>query len=86
MMDRQLFLQQLRALLSDTAPEEREEAIRYYEEYFDEAGPEQEQAILAELGSPAKVASIIRANVPGSRAARPSGTKPASNADRKSVV
>ncbi len=80
MMDRQLFLQQLRALLSDTAPEEREEAIRYYEEYFDEAGPEQEQAILAELGSPAKVASIIRANVPGSRAARPSGTKPASNA------
>lgn len=77
MMDREQFLQQLRALLADTAPEEREEAIRYYEEYFDEAGPEQEQAILAELGSPAKVAAIIRANVPGSR---PAYTKPAAPA------
>lgn len=76
MMDRQQFLQQLRALLSDITPEEREEAIRYYEEYFDEAGPGQEQAILAELGSPAKVAAIIRANVPGSRAAKPASNAP----------
>ena len=29
--------------------------------------PEQEQAVLAELGSPEKVAAIIKANVPGSR-------------------
>lgn len=70
MMDRHTFLQQLRALLADTSAEEREEAIRYYEEYFDEAGPEQEQAVLAELGSPAKVAAILRANVPG-QAAKP---------------
>lgn len=81
MMDREQFLQQLRALLADTAPEEREEAIRYYEEYFDEAGPEQEQAILAELGSPAKVAGIIRANVPGSRpAGGPAYARPAASA------
>lgn len=76
MMDRQQFLRQLSALLSDITPEEREEAIRYYEEYFDEAGPGQEQAILAELGSPAKVAGIIRANVPGSRAAKPASNAP----------
>lgn len=84
-MNRELFLRQLRTLLSDVTEEEREEAIRYYEEYFDEAGPEQEQALLAELGSPAKVAGIIRANVPGSRANAAGRTaadtaRPASNA------
>ena len=88
-MNRELFLRQLRTLLSDVTEEEREEAVRYYEEYFDEAGPEQEQALLAELGSPAKVAGIIRANVPGSRqstaqnaaaSARPASNTPASNA------
>ena len=66
-MTKQEFLQRLNRLLADVTPEEREEALRYYEEYFDEAGPEQEQAVLAELGSPEKVAAIIKANVPGSR-------------------
>ena len=65
-MTKQEFLQRLNRLLADVTPEEREEALRYYEEYFDEAGPEQEQAVLAELGSPEKVAAIIKANVPGS--------------------
>lgn len=66
-MTKQEFLQRLNRLLADVTPEEREEALRYYEEYFDEAGPVQEQAVLAELGSPEKVAAIIKANVPGSR-------------------
>lgn len=66
-MTKQEFLQRLSRLLADVTREEREEALRYYEEYFDEAGPEQEQAVLAELGSPEKVAAIIKANVPGSR-------------------
>lgn len=66
-MTKQEFLQRLSRLLADVTVEEREEALRYYEEYFDEAGPEQEQAVLAELGSPEKVAAIIKANVPGSR-------------------
>lgn len=66
-MTKQEFLQRLNRLLADVTQEEREEALRYYEEYFDEAGPEQEQAVLAELGSPEKVAAIIKANVPGSR-------------------
>lgn len=65
-MTKQEFLQRLNRLLADVTQEEREEALRYYEEYFDEAGPEQEQAVLAELGSPEKVAAIIKANVPGS--------------------
>lgn len=66
-MTKQEFLQRLRCLLADVTEEEREEALRYYEEYFDEAGPDEEQAILKELGSPEKVAAIIKANVPGSR-------------------
>lgn len=66
-MTKQEFLQRLRRLLADVTEEEREEALRYYQEYFDEAGPDQEQAVLAELGSPEKVAAIIKANVPGSR-------------------
>ena len=60
-MMKQEFLQRLNRLLADVTQEEREEALRYYEEYFDEAGPEQEQAVLAELGSPEKVAATIPA-------------------------
>ena len=66
-MTREEFLRRLYELLSDVTDEERAEAIRFYEEYLDDAGPQQEAQVLAELGSPEKVAAIIRANVPGSR-------------------
>ena len=62
------FLRQLDEMLADVTEEERREALRYYEEYLRDAGADQEQQVLAELGSPARVAAIIRANVPGSRA------------------
>jgi uncharacterized membrane protein len=39
--------------------EDMTDALQFYEEYFDEAGPEQEQAVIAELGSPAYVAAQI---------------------------
>lgn len=61
-MNRGEFLAKLRLQLRDFSAEEREEALKFYEEYLDEAGPEQESAVLAELGSPEKVARIIRAN------------------------
>ena len=62
-MTREEFLQRLdKALLAQVTEEERTEAIQFYEEYFSEAGPEQEEAVLAELGSPEKVAAIIKAN------------------------
>jgi uncharacterized membrane protein len=41
---------------------EREEAIAYYNEYFDEAGPENEARVIAELGSPVRVAAQIKAD------------------------
>lgn len=76
-MTKQIFLNRLGQLLADVSAEERAEALRYYEEYFAEAGPEQEQALLAELGSPEKVAAIIRTNVPGSRPAGPAAAQAA---------
>mgnify|MGYP002585377349 CR=1 FL=1 len=67
-MNRAEFMAALEAQLRDITTEERDEALKFYNEYLDEAGPENEAAVLAELGSPEKVAAIIKANVPGSRA------------------
>ena len=54
-MNRQEFLERLRILLGDLSEEEREEAVQYYEDYFADAGPEMEEQIIKELGSPEKV-------------------------------
>ena len=51
-MTKQEFLQRLEQLLADLPYEERDSAMTYYREYLEEAGPENEQAVLAELGSP----------------------------------
>ena len=60
-MNKKLFLDELHRLLSDLPPEERNQAIKYYEDYFEDAGPENEQAILKELGSPQELANQIKA-------------------------
>ncbi len=57
------FLNQLASQLSDISPEEREEALSYYREYIEDAGLENEEALLQELGSPAKVASDIKKDI-----------------------
>ena len=62
-MNREEFMQQLARLLSDLPENERMEAIRYYNDYFDEAGPENEAKVISELGSPGKVAAIIKADL-----------------------
>ena len=62
-MNREEFMQQLARLLSDLPENERMEAIRYYNDYFDEAGPENEANVIRELGSPGKVAAIIKADL-----------------------
>ena len=59
-MNKNEFLKQLDQLLSDFPEEERREAMEYYVEYFDEAGPEKEDEVLKELGSPQEVANHIR--------------------------
>ena len=61
-MTRNEFLAELRKHLQSLAEAEQEEAIRYYEEYFDDAGPENEARVIEELGSPAELARDIIAN------------------------
>lgn len=56
-MNRLEFMTELAALLQDISVEERKEAMQYYNDYFDDAGVENEQQIIEELGSPAKVAA-----------------------------
>lgn len=62
-MDRAQFMEQLKKLLSDVSEAERLEALDYYNSYFDDAGEENEAAVIRELGSPGKVAAIIKADL-----------------------
>ena len=41
-MNRVQFMEQLKKLLSDISEEERQEALEYYESYFDDAGEDHE--------------------------------------------
>lgn len=58
-MTRAEYLSELESHLITLPREERDMAVRFYEEYFDEAGPEQEQAVIEELGKPYQLARTI---------------------------
>ena len=45
-MNRKQFMEQLERLLSDISEAERQEALEYYEGYFDDAGPENEGEVI----------------------------------------
>ena len=51
-MNRFEYMRRLEALLSDISPSEKEEALTYYNDYFNDAGQENEQQVIKELGSP----------------------------------
>lgn len=74
-MSREEFMAQLTRLLADMPESECEEAIRYYKDYFDEAGPENETKVIQELGSPEKVAASIKANLQDSGFTESTNTK-----------
>ena len=59
-MNRADFMNQLESLLTGIATTEREEAIQYYNDYFDDAGAENEQEVIEALGNPARVAENIK--------------------------
>ncbi len=59
-MNRTEFMSQLEILLRNVSDGEREEALQYYNDYFDDAGAENEQAVIEALGNPARVAENIR--------------------------
>lgn len=62
-MNRAEFMSRLTALLQDVPPAEREEALTYYNEYFDDAGEENEAGVIAALGSPEELAKAIKAGL-----------------------
>lgn len=59
-MNRVDFMKQLESLLQSIPQAEREEALQYYRDYFDDAGEENEQSVIEALGNPAKVAENIK--------------------------
>ena len=62
-MNRAEYMRRLTGLLGDVPPTEREEAIQYYNDYFDDAGAENEGSVIASLGSPEELASSIKAGL-----------------------
>lgn len=65
MMNKDEFLNQLEYLLQDISEDEKREALDYYRDYLEDAGPENEQKVLEGFGSPEQVASLIRVDLMG---------------------
>mgnify|MGYP000931449696 FL=1 len=61
-MNREQFLKELRNRLKRLPPDDVNDALEYYEEYLDEAGPEKEAETISAWGTPAQVASQILAD------------------------
>ncbi|MCE4049394.1 DUF1700 domain-containing protein [Bacillus sp. Au-Bac7] len=61
-MTKEEYLKKLQSKIKKLPDEEVYEAIEYYHQYFEEAGAENSQAVIASLGSPAFVASQILAD------------------------
>ena len=64
-MNRMEFMAELERLLADMPEDERQAAVQYYADYFADAGEENEQDVIRELGSPEKVAESIKADYYG---------------------
>ena len=64
-MNRDGFMSQLESYLADISAAERGEALQYYNDYFEDAGPENEQSVIQSLGSPRKIAENIKAELRG---------------------
>lgn len=61
-MNRQEFMKELEYLLRAIPENERIDALAYYNDYFEEAGAENEYQVIQELGSPQQVAQTILAD------------------------
>lgn len=66
-MTRGEFMDQLEKLLYTLPVDEREEAMQYYRDYFEDAGEQNESQIIRELGSPKQIAATILADVAGDK-------------------
>ena len=62
-MSRVDFMMELESLLLDISIEEKQEALQYYNDYFEDAGKDYEDEIMKELVSPQRIAAIIKAEL-----------------------
>lgn len=61
-MNRSEFMRQLTSGINTLPEEEFNNAINYYNEYFDEAGKKKEKKVIEELGNPSHIAEQIMAD------------------------
>lgn len=73
-MEKYKFMGELEKNLMDISYEERREALRYYEDYFDEAGDENIESVMQELGTPQKVAKRIKEDLHMENMGKENGT------------
>ncbi len=62
-MNKETYLQDLKKALKILPQYDRDEAVEFYEEYFDEAGVENEAKVIEELGEPKVLAKKILVDV-----------------------
>ncbi len=72
------FLGDLNKLLQSLPEEERRSAMQYYEDYFADAGEENEQNVIEELGTPEDVAASIMGEAEGGMPGKNEVVNPAS--------
>lgn len=74
-MTKHEFLQRLEQGLRGLSPEDREDALAYYRDFLEEAGPEREGEVLQSFGDPAHLCAQIKAETAAKQLAdAPSGT------------
>ena len=64
-MNRIEYMTKLASLLQDIPEVERKDAMKYYNDYFDEAGEDNEEQVIREFGAPEEVAENIKADLKG---------------------
>ncbi len=74
LMNRREYMNRLESCLTCIEKSERDAALRYYEEYFDDAGPEREAEVIASLGTPEALAREIIGAAGEGKSARATNT------------
>ena len=78
-MTREAYLEELRYYLSDVSEGEREEAVQYYNDYFDDAVDNDDEKVIESLGNPKDLAESIKRGLNGDNAGEFSETGYADN-------
>lgn len=84
-MNRETYLKQLQKYLKRLPKEDYEQAMEYFNEHFEDAGPENEQRVIEELGSPKEAAAELLKNLLN-RKTESTGTGKKSSAGKNLLV